>query len=318
MRIKNLIDKLIRDFFNPLKYKLTEDYSSEMLGEYYFVFNEEDLLKGGTYPFSFDDNGIPIISKKGKDHSEKCYYPMAIAQYGLAIFHKYLITKKNEDKDRFIKIVNWFEKNQNTNGFWEINAPDKNFQLKPGWVSAMGQGRGISILLRGYQLTQNTKYLESAKLALDTFNILTDNNGITGFYKDNIFYEEYPSEPLNHVLNGMIFALYGIYDYIRVTKNDLAKKIFDDGISSLKAMLPLYDTGFWTTYDLWHLESNKAINPATAHYHNIHIKQIMSLYKITKDDYFLKIAQKWQQYENNKINLCRAYWLKYKVIKKRK
>ena len=59
--------------------------------------------------FNIDENGIPI-NKTYIDVSEKdyVYFPISIGQLGLAIFHTYLKTKSTEDKNRFLKFVDWY------------------------------------------------------------------------------------------------------------------------------------------------------------------------------------------------------------------
>ena len=39
-----------------------------------------------------------------------------------------------------------------------------------------------------------------------------------------------------------MFTLIGLYDYYQVTGNKLAKELYDDGIETLKYMLPYYDS----------------------------------------------------------------------------
>ena len=48
------------------------------------------------------------------------------------------------------------------------------------------------------------------------------------------FYEEYPTTKGNYTLNGFMFTLVGLYDYYKVTGNELAKELYDDGIETLK------------------------------------------------------------------------------------
>ena len=74
-------------------------------------------------------------------------------------------------------------------------------------------------------------------------------------YKDKegfVWYEEYPSlenEP-PHVLNGFIFALFGLYDYYKATESEEALELFNQGIKTLKEKINLWDMGFWSRYDL--------------------------------------------------------------------
>jgi hypothetical protein len=56
--------------------------------------------------------------------------------------------------------------------------------------------------------------------------------------------------PPAHILNGFIFALFGLYDYYRVTQDEHALELFNAGIETLRSKLHLYDTGRVTRYDL--------------------------------------------------------------------
>ena len=112
-----------------------------------------------------------------------------------------------------------------------------------------------------------------------------EQGGITDTYDGRITYEEYPAQPAPHVLNGMIFALFGLWDLVRAQPDDArAAAIFERGAATVEALLPLYDTGWWSLYDLYHLEAASPRNPCTAHYHDIHIKQLTVMHAITGRD----------------------------------
>ncbi|MEI6857765.1 D-glucuronyl C5-epimerase family protein [Psychrilyobacter sp.] len=324
MKINKLafyLKKVYKDFTNPLKYQIANEYFNKELKHYYFLFDEELLLKGGSQEFYFDKEGIPIIpeyidistGKEKKFH----YFPISIGQYGLAIFHSFLREQSKENEERFLKIVKWFSENQNEDGTWRANVPVPKFKLKKNWASGMAQSRGISILLRGYQLTSNELYKKQAEKALEIFKIKVESDGILDFYKENPYYEEYPSKPdAPHVLNGMIFALFGLHEFSRLG-NQRAKELFDQGIKTLENTLSEYDLGFWTKYDVADevFKVGRNINSCTAHYHNIHIKQLEVLYNITKNEIIKEYFEKWEKYENNKINLLKAYFIKFKFLK---
>jgi hypothetical protein len=308
------LKKLFRDLFNPLIYKTNIDKTS-ILGEYYFVFSEEELLAGGSQNFHFDENGIPIIPTY-IDIEEKSfhYYPISIGQYALAIFHTYLKSNDSKDKERFLIIADWFVDNQDDQGYWTAQVQEKKYNLEIGWVSSMAQGRVLSVLLRAYQITNNKKYYKSALQGLETFS---DTSKFLNYYKNNIFYEEYPSKPGSFVLNGMIFALWGLYDFIRLDGNANARKYFDEGISSLKNMISQYDIGDWSCYDLRQETWNKKyLNPCTVHYQYIHINQLYVLYHLTEENIFLDYSYKWKKYDNL-LNRIKMYVKKYAVIKNR-
>ena len=218
--------KLIKDATRIYNYPISNDLHSQKLGEYYFVFDEKRVRRGKDQANirKFDKNGIPYF-KGTKD-----YYPISVGQMGLAVFHTYLKTKSGYDIDRFMKFVDWFYDNCD-NGVWWTETEDKVFK------SSFAQSRGISILLRGYQLTKDMKYARCATDALVQFYQWED-----GFYK------EYPDSCL---LDGHIFSMLGIYDFVRVCpKNRDAQRLWDKGLAKLIQVLPDYDMGYWSRYGL--------------------------------------------------------------------
>ena len=59
-------------------------------------------------------------------------------------------------------------------------------------------------------------------------------------------YEEYPTTPPLFVLNGFIYSLFGLYDLAQLGEGEMkvtAQKLYDEGMKSLKVMLPLFDSG---------------------------------------------------------------------------
>ena len=219
-----MIKKLWKDLNRPSEsYKLASDLNSNQLGYYYFMFEENRVSTGTDQGLikKFDENGIPInktyIDVKDKDF---VYFPISIGQMGLSIFHTYLDTKNDNEKQRFLKFVDWFYTNAEISEKygvrWMTDVSLPQYKTPAPWASAFSQARGINILLRGYQLTGKKKYAEMAEKALIPFTISAQDGGVTSFTKWGPFYEEYTSTVPTMVLNGMIFAMCGIFDFVRV------------------------------------------------------------------------------------------------------
>ena len=107
-----MLDKLLTDLKSPKsRYPIANDLNNPQLGYYYFIFEEKRVAAGKDQKLisRFDENGIPI-NKTYIDVLEKdyVYFPISIGQMGIAIFHTYLMTKSSEDKNRFLKFVDWF------------------------------------------------------------------------------------------------------------------------------------------------------------------------------------------------------------------
>lgn len=161
----------------------------------------------------------------------------------------------------FYDAAEWFVRHQDAKtGGWSNPVKRKlpGFtELKPGWFSAMGQGHAISLLARAYYHSKGApKYLNAAINGLKPFRVPSKQGGVlTRFMGKLDWYEEYPTNPASFVLNGFIYSLLGLYDlqYIAPTASaEEAGSLFDQGMVSLKRMLPFFDTGSGSIYDLRH------------------------------------------------------------------
>lgn len=98
---------------------------------------------------------------------------------------------------------------------------------------------------------------------------------------DNVGAEE------SRVLNGMLFALIGVYEYYKYTDDADAKLIFDKGINNVKENLAKYDDGKGSSYyDILHTPPDK--------YHLIHVDLLNKLYDITGEEIFREYSEKWR------------------------
>jgi len=216
--------------------------------------------------------------------------------------------------------VDWFYQNAETNydlGVrWLTDVALPQYRNPGPWQSAFAQGRGISILLRGYQITDDKKYAEMAEKALIPFTKPVSEGGVTSFTKWGPFYEEYTAEVPTLVINGMIFSLCGVYDFVRVfPENKLARKIYENGIQTLKNILPEYDLGYWSRYNLCKAEWYPEVDPATIGYQRLHITQLKMLYRLTGEQLFKEYAERFKK-QDNLWNAVKMYKLKYNTLKK--
>jgi len=278
--------------------------------KYYFISEKGTLhwLKENTS--KIDDEGL--IMYKLPYTQRFVYYPVNMALYALGNFEMFLDTHDKKYLEIFLKHADWFVENisiKDDFGVWEHDyvLPYYNFNRVP-WAHGMAQGLIISVLLRAYQIKKIHKYLDTALLALNAFEKDIEKGGVRFIDKEgNIWYEEYAILPPPHILNGFIFALFGIYEFYQVTESKNALRLFDNGISTLEKKLPLYDLGYWSLYNLLHKY------PAERHYHLLHVKQLKTLYRITHKRIFQEYANRWEEYAHKRINERRAYFRRFFV-----
>jgi hypothetical protein len=82
--------------------------------------------------------------------------------------------------------------------------------------------------------------------------------------------EEAPMTIPSAILNGWIYALFGLYDLDLVEKVVAVEGSLRHSMHALAAYLPRYNAGFWSYYD-----SLKRIS--SPYYHQLHIVQLKAL-----------------------------------------
>ena len=282
--------------------RVNENASTKELGEYYMPFSHK-----ADYQGHFDEHGIPLLDYKGK--IGKQYNPIAIAQYGLGNYNQYLRTGTQKRLNIFLNQANWLVENleKNPKGLWVWNHHfDWEYReiLRAPWYSALSQGQGLSVLVRVYKETGKDIYMEAARRVFETFKYEIGNGGVR--YTDEkgcVWLEEAIVDPPTHILNGFMWALWGVWDYYLLTKDTDALELFNDYVKTLKDNLIKYDIGFWSLYEQ---SGTKLKMIASYFYHSLHIVQLRVMFKITKNSVFRNYAERWEKYKKNRIFRQRA------------
>lgn len=267
---------------------------SEILGNYYQDFTQALLHYNGKSYACVDKNGIPYKNQK----NQKVYSSILAIQYAL-ICHDLYHTEVNAEENRanILRIMNWLDENSEVFKdaiIWRSIANDQ-YDLPEGWFSGMYQGQAISLYLRAYQLFEDEKYLDTALKVFNSFKYDYSEGGFKRVDKHNcIWFEEYPTPEPSYVLNGFIFAIWGIYDLYRVTKNQEAKELWDSCVNTLEVNLHKYDVWYWSVYD-------QLKEQLVSYYYqkNVHIPIMQVMYGLTEKEIFNKYAIKWEKNLNN-------------------
>jgi len=273
------------------------------IDEYYMTFFEKAGYRG-----PFDGNGIPLLDYKGKIGLQ--HNPIAIAQYGIGNFNLYKQKCKKDYLDKALKAADWLKDNLKKNkfglGVWNHNFDwEYRSVLKAPWYSALSQGQGISLLVRVYVETGKSEYAKTASAAFKSLLVEIGEGGVLFIDENNNrWLEEYISNPPTHILNGFIWALWGVYDYFLLTKEKSAARLWDECLKTLKNNLEKFDIEYWSLYDL---SAVKMKNIASLFYHKLHIVQMDVLYRLSGIGVFKEYNNKWKVYLNSTFNKSRAY-----------
>jgi hypothetical protein len=146
--------------------------------------------------------------------------------------------------------------------------------------------------------------MDSAAAAFRSFLVSTDRGGVT--FTDaqgDLWFEEYILAPPTHILNGFIWALWGVYDFYLAAGSAEARELFAAGVKTLHTNLHRYDLGFWSLY-----EQSRTRLPmiASPFYHRLHITQLRGMHRLTGDGIFAQFADRWQRYAHSRTKRTRA------------
>lgn len=217
-------------------------------------------------------------------------YPVSVCHTAFG-FHKYWFeTGMESNRYWFLANVDWLIEHRDANSYLYYPFQKEHYPgvvHTPPWVSAMAQGEALAAACMAYQLTGQEKYLEAAR---SFFATLFRNSGgfwCIGVDREGYYWlEEYPSPDFCHVLNGMLFGLWGLWDYYALTGDEFALTLFEAGIKSIVDHYPSYrvDGKNGSRYCLHYAGS------AGETYHAIHLIQIQTYAE------FFAIPELWDAY----------------------
>jgi len=278
----------------------------DRLGEYYMAFAEK-----ADYGGHYDAEEIPMLDYHGQIGLQ--YNPIAIAQYGLGNYNLHAQASDPGRKRKFLAASDWLRDHleQNAQGVWVwMHKFDWEYRdtLQAPWYSGLAQGQGISLLVRAHRETADTSYLNAAKRAFESFSRSVNDGGV--MFTDeqgDPWIEEYLVDPPTHILNGFLWAAWGVQDFWLATGDAQAKELFAQVTWTLLRNVDCYDLGFWSLYE----QSGTFLKMvASPFYHRLHIVQLRIMEQMTGEKKFGKVADRWEGYARSRA--MRAAALCYK------
>ena len=113
---------------------------------------------------------------------------------------------------------------------------------KKGWSSAFAQKYVIDAFI-------SDSDEESTRKATNAYKYPTKDGGLAYYLDDGgVWFEEVPNN--THILNADIASLISIYRVNEKYPDENYETLFNNGLNTLKDKLSLYDSGYWSKYDL--------------------------------------------------------------------
>jgi hypothetical protein len=249
-----------------------------------------------------DPRGVLLVGPS------RWYHPILISQFALHRFCVWHSTRDAKALNDFLAQAAWLRDHQSADGvpgLYRFEFPWVKYGASVGWCSAMAQGEAISALLRADRLAPGQGFGEAAVRASLPFYADIGRGGVAWRDDRDCFFEEIANEHAPHVLNGCIFALWGLWELWKVTGDANAARLTDACVKTLREWLPQFDTGWWTLYSLMR-SAARSPHVATLKYHQFHIAQMRVLAAMFRDETFAQAASRWGSYAESPASRARV------------
>lgn len=218
--------------------------------------------------------------------------PVSVIQAGLG-------TLQSRDPERLpfvARVVDWIEATVDDDGLLPYRfAMPHTFPLDPPWYSALAQGEAVSLVVRAAGLLGRDRLFALADRLAEP--LVDPASALVVATPEGPVLQEYPTDPPSHVLNGWLFALWGLYDLSVAprpgahTSAGRAAEAFAEGSAALAARIHEYRAGFgWSLYDLF---PHPLPNVASPFYHRLHLVQLRRQQELSPDPRLAAIVTEW-------------------------
>jgi hypothetical protein len=254
-------------------------------------------------------NGTQTIDANGVAtwdfHGRKVYHPLIIARYGIKLLHSYRITHDPAILDRAEVNANWLIRHAvSRDGAlyfpYRFTYPlfgDPRDLVRPPWVSALPQGTTLAFFIRLFAVTGDQHWRKAADSTFATFvkresskqpwivpwTVFVDKR----HHRRYLWFEEDAKHPPAQVLNGHMYALFGVWEYAIATGSDAAAEVFDGGATTIRHQVQRFRVrGGISYYSL-------RVHAQYPSYHCIHVGQLKLLTRMTGDPWFAKEGRRF-------------------------
>jgi hypothetical protein len=220
--------------------------------------------------------------------------PAGLAQLGLGWWER-MLAGETGAADEFLAVSAALEKRavEERGALWWPSKVALNKYIPLSVYSSLPQAQVISMFIRAFLLTEDSRWKTLAGRALPPLL----SSRISELVRETEYgpvLEEGPSEPPSHVLNGWIYALWGLWEAQVALGHEGAADMFQSSIACLRRMLGAYDVGWWTRYSLYpHLLPDLA----KPFYHRLHVHQVEVMYRLYRHTEFRDAARRWRAYD---------------------
>ncbi|GAB1693954.1 hypothetical protein KRM28CT15_57570 [Krasilnikovia sp. M28-CT-15] len=247
-----------------------------------------------------DATGVRMFARARLTGGRPMNHPVAQAQYGLYLLNTYRLTGDawflNLAARQGQRLID--TRVESRGAWWYPYRFD--FALGAGmhrtmpapWYSGMAQGQALSLFTRLAEVTGQPRWRTAADATFASLTLGYSPSAPWGVWRDAnsmLWLEEYPGRTARgsaRVLNGHLFAVYGLWDYWRSTRSPVAAALFDQATTTVAryVLTGFRNPGTASQYSL-------SAPDTSEHYHAVHISQLTHLHALTSNPAFARMAE---------------------------
>ena len=307
--VPKLISQAMEMMESPLKKKLMSAGFEGRLLDHHFVRGTgssfrrvppelNSYFSGYAHPLRvestnqvYSDAGVPLRLINGQQYD----HPVLQAQFLLKLINNYRIEPSEELLNLmhsiFDRLLSQSVVSRNA-AYLPYLFPWHQEKLQAPWYSAMAQGQALAAVSRLYEINPNPAYLDFANSLFRSFlNLRSEDDPWTVDIDSDgyLWFEEYPyGDHGMGVMNGHLFAVWGVYDYWRITDNNVARELAEAALETTKNYLHQHRNHGWAShYDLTEFILLR-------NYHATHVNQLEMTYNLTGENFFVQAADQFE------------------------
>ena len=239
--------------------------------------------------------------------------PLIMAQCALVCWNSYTVSGEVSAREVFLKCALWLVEHAQAIGDdvigWSLSDAHSDYVTRGCWLSSVAQGCGLSVLARAYQLTSDIRFLDTAHAVAHAFGCdILDGGVCAPIGTDGVFFEEVAVYPAAHTLQGCVFALLGLSDYVAITGNTAMQQYLEQGEATLHSVFDEFDAGFWTRADLL---TGRLATPRQL---TRQIALLAALATCRKCSHCLERTVRWRRYQEGAYSRFRYMFARRRVL----
>lgn len=246
--------------------------------------------------------GVPVIGASGQ--VEPFFFPITIIQFGLGSLDRLLESGQARYRHQVDHVATWLLNHLNDQGHY----PNRFDVFEPGGRylsdnSAMAQGEALSFLCRVHALKLDPPgehRVESALHRIAANLVLPlEAGGCLLETRDDVFLCEVCHRDKDVVLNGWLFGLFGLGDYVSAFDAPALRQVFERSVGTLGRQLHRFvRADGWTLYDT----QGRISSPF---YHALHGAQLEAVLRLgwIDDERFAAIVARIQRADRAGLRL---------------